>query len=73
MLLVCVSLLSQHHWRLQAVTLVQQKPNVTKCWSLTVTVQKLQPVMNPVIGLLPARLLNTHIYTMTVIEIYRAN
>lgn len=39
--------------------------SVCECLSLTVTVKKLQPVMNPVIGLLPARLLNTHIHTHT--------
>lgn len=33
--------------------------------SLTVTVEELQPVMNPVIRLLSARLLNTHTHTHT--------
>lgn len=32
---------------------------------LTVTVQELEPVMNPVIGLLSARLLNTHTHTQS--------
>ena len=39
--------------------------------SLTVTVKKLQPVMNPVIGLLSGRLLNRHTTnTQLLIEIF---